>query len=407
MKKTLLLSASGPGVKGVGGVLIRDMLRAVESERVTLAALLTPSAAGEIDPAPLGGFHSFEPPAEFNPNRPASVRATLGSLADRMLSYDARIRSLTDEVAAYMRNENPERLWVILNSTAVIDTTYTLLRRHNIELLVQVWDDPEHLCRQRNLDRVTRERTWRRFEAIVRRAGKTAVICEDMAEAYAPLCPGGCVVVRHGVDPETDKAHAGNDTNGEFKIGISGSMYSPASWKTLQQALDRLDWQIDGRQVVLVVVGGKVEFTSRARAECRFLGWRPPEEAVGIMAGCDLLYLPQAFEGSSQRLTRLSFPTKMSAYAATGRPIFVHTPENSSLTRFCREHDVGILCNSLDNAVVAGLLRQLEDPKLRAAQAAATQRIASSVLTRDNFERAVRSFLGHEAPGGTFVRGAG
>jgi hypothetical protein len=394
MKNTLLLCSSGPGLPGVGGVLIRDMLMTDGVGRVSLAALVSSRSGEQIDSSRLNHIQVYPPPNEFCDASPGNFRMSARKLLGRRLNYDATIRSLVTQLRNHIRTEQPEQIWAILNGTVVIDVLYKLLRDLECDLLPQIWDDPHHLAIQRRLDRLSRHRTIRRFHAILKKAKRTAVIGEEMGAAYRKIADGHYIIVRHGAGDETIVPKSEPSCPTEFRIGLSGSMYCPSAWNALHKSLDHLNWRIDGRQAVLVVVGGKIEFVSRSRAECRFLGWRPPEEATQLMRNCDLLYLPQAFEGAERTFAELSFPTKFSTYAATGRPIFVHTPEYGSLTRFCREHQVGMVCNSLDTGEVSRLLRTCENPEILAGLANSSSRIGSSVLTQRNFYAGVQAFLG-------------
>lgn len=394
MNKTLLLASSGPGLSGVGGVLIHDMLEAEGVAPVSLAAVVHPVHVEKVDRTRLSSSRFFTPPDEFCAPSHGTIVTAAKKFLDRRMTYDAAVRVLGEQVGEFVKSEAPEQIWAILNGTAVIDILHHLLPDIRCNLLPQIWDDPSHLAIRRNLDPLSRRRTAKRFQAILHRAKRTAVIGEEMAAAYNSVCKGEYVIVRHGSSNRPANCRTDVPCPGEFRIGLSGSMYCPSAWKSLQKSLDLLGWQIDGRQVVLEVVGGKIEFTSRAKAACRFWGWRPQEEAMRMMAECDLLYLPQAFENHEQLLTRLSFPTKLSTYAASGRPVFIHTPEYGSLTRFCRQHEMGVLCHSLEPALIAAALQQFENPQFRAEQAASTARIGASVLTKKNFDDGVRTFLG-------------
>lgn len=394
MNKILLLCSSGPGLNGVGGVLIGDALQTPGVGGVSLAALVSLETGRQLDASHVDTLHVFPPPEEFCPAVPGRLRPPVQKLISRRLTYDRAIKTLAAQVGDFIRAEKPDRIWAILNSTAVIDVLHVLRYDLDMDLLPQVWDDPEHLCRQRRLDRLTTQRTIRRFHDILRRAKRTAVICEEMAKAYHAIVPGRYVVIRHGIstNPPAPKSDPSSPT--EFRIGLSGSMYSPSSWKAFQQALDRLGWKIDDRQVVLIVVGGKIDFLSRSTAECRFFGWRPPEEALRLMTGCDLLYLPQAFEGAQEPLTRLSFPTKLSTYAATGRPVFIHTPAYGSLVRFCESRQTGLLCNSLQPDEIAKQLEKFENPAFRKQQAESISELVRNDLNQAQFAKGVSEFLG-------------
>jgi hypothetical protein len=279
-----------------------------------------------------------------------------------------------------------------VNSSAVIDVCWRLQKQFQTPLCLQIWDDPLHILRQRGLDRWTTRQTLKRFDDLLQKADRVAVISEQMREAYAARTAAQIYIIRHGVNC-TPEVYAAQSNQGRFVIGFSGAMYADTAWRAFQGALDLLGWEIDGRKVELIVLGSRVSFQSRKVASARFLGWRTQEQVIEALSACDLLYLPQSFGSLDEPLTRLSFPTKLSTYVATGRPVFLHTPEYGSLTKFSRNQNFGLLCNELNPAVIAKILQGAKESHVASEQARASRRIAGEVLSSSKFKQSVRAFL--------------
>lgn len=395
MESTTLFTSSAPGTPGVGGILIEQMLECHGVQPITIASIIDKQLQKHITPKHANGVRLFSPVDEFyDPSHRGNI-GTLKRLKRRHFHYDQSIRDLANQLRRQLEQDRPEQLWLILNSLATIDVASTLIPNLECKVLVQIWDDPEHLCLQRHCDRLTRQRTMSRFRKLLSRADRTAVICQQMREAYRPYVSSDPIIIRLGTDTEGLEPRWQPSHANEFRIGLSGSMYCESEWRVLQQTCDQMGWKVDGRQIVLVVVGGRIEFCSRANAECRFYGWRSPQETHQLMIDCDLLYLPQSAAPENDPLTRLSFPTKLSSYAATGRPILVQSPKKGSLRPFCREHQFGIVCDSDDSDGIAQSIRRIAtDASFRSEQAHASCRIAQEVLTRKAFCKGVRSLLG-------------
>lgn len=329
------------------------------------------------------------------PESTGSLWQTFGKFWQHRSVYDSQVRRLTEDVRRFVTRCRPKQIWVILNSLATIDVCYRLMGTVDCQWIVQIWDDPLHLAIQRHLDRFHRKRTLSRFDQILAKATRVGVICEEMQSSYQQKTDAECVIVRHGLDASDLKPRSEPTSESEFRIGLAGSMYCDSAWQTLQKALDQLHWRLGSKQVVLVVVGGEIKFRSRSSAECRFYGWRTPEETQRLLQDCDLLYLPQAFESHHRPLTQLSFPTKLSTYVATGRPVLIHAPSYGSLARFCKEHDFGIVCQSLDAGELGQVFcRIATDSAIMRNAAAASGRIAKTVLTPKRFCHAVDYLLG-------------
>jgi hypothetical protein len=246
---------------------------------------------------------------------------------------------------------------------------------------------------QRQLDRLTVKRTMRRFDELLIHAKKLGVICEQMAEEYAKRSSAPAIVIRHGLQDSVTPRSEPTSTD-EFRIGLSGSMYCYSAWKAFQQALDRLNWQIGSKRIVLIVAGSEIQFRAFRPAECRFYGWRSLEEVNRLLSDCDLLYVPHPFESYQEPLARFSFPTKLSAYVATGRPILMHAPEYSALTTFCQKHQFGILTHELRVDRLSELLKaMLTNQQELNHLSQQTARIGATVLGRQQFIEGTQAFL--------------
>ena len=69
---------------------------------------------------------------------------------------------------------------------------------------------------------------------------------------------------------------------------------------------------------------------------------------------------------------RLSFPSKLSSYVASGGAVFIHAPGYASPALFHEQYPVGISCRSLKGEdIVTALERVVEDDSLRQRAAAA------------------------------------
>ncbi len=123
---------------------------------------------------------------------------------------------------------------------------------------------------------------------------------------------------------------------GEVCIGTAGQSYASREWAALLAALDSADWRIAGQQVKVRLIGRDVLFYASAKSFIEYLGWRPQDEAIGLLAETDVLYCPYLFDNSS-------------TYLAAQRPVLVHGPKYSETARLIAKHNAGECCESLDS----------------------------------------------------------
>jgi len=307
---------------------------------------------------------------------------------------------VASDVFSFLKRQSPDQIWCVLTTLSTIEVAWTLPKSVKVPLILQAWDDPLHLMHNRRLDRLSRARTMRMFHDLLGKAERVAVICEAMRDRYSAYTKNAPIIVRHGVNDEV-VAKSGVCDESEFRIGFCGGMYAGSAWQCLQSALEILNWRIAGRNVALVVTSPRIELSATQPARIRYYGWQSTGESssgciqrsIGLMADCDLLYLPQGFDSVSRALTELSFPSKLSTYVTTGRPVLVHTPVYRSLNQFCRDHQFGLVCNRLDANDLSAMLSAAVDADRMRELAAQTARIGSHVLNRSKFRQSVHQFL--------------
>ena len=128
----------------------------------------------------------------------------------------------------------------------------------------------------------------------------------------------------------------------------------------------------------IIVVGPNadwpLEFLRSAKAEGIYLGFKPPEEAAGVMAGADALLVVMSFEKKHELFMRTSFTTKFLDYVAFGKPIILWGPDYCTPVRVARRHGGAAVVSSSDADAVVDSCRQL------AADAALNEKLSKEAL---------------------------
>lgn len=95
-----------------------------------------------------------------------------------------------------------------------------------------------------------------------------------------------------------------------------------------------------------------------------FKNFVPEKNIINKLQEYDLLYLPMLFDPKHRFKTNSSFPSKTHNYLASGVPIIVHTPLNSSLDLFFKSNNIGCIINSLDlKEIESKFLQIMEEPE--------------------------------------------
>jgi hypothetical protein len=388
-----VISSSVPGDRHVGELLLAAMLKQIPEKEFHFCAI-TSNPGGANDIAEQWRADYLAPPLELIHRSDAGLVSRSIDCLRRLWAYERFSRRTASQLSEFLSQENTKPVWVIAESTAVIDCVYYAFRQKAFPFRLQVWDDVRYLASLKHLDAVSANRVFHRFRYLLTRAVDVAVIGEQMATEYLSLGAKNCRVIRHGLDIDVN-VPALRSTAESFRIGFCGSAYASDAWASLLKALDRMNWTVASRPVELWVVGSEASFSAGQPVNAHFWGRRSMEATTRLMGDCDLLYMPQSFQKNHDPLTRWSFPTKLSTYVATGRPVFFHTPTWGSLNSFAAQHGFQMVCNALDPANVVQMLKNTDGaPHTLLFESQNSCRIANTVLSHAEFRQQTRMFLG-------------
>jgi hypothetical protein len=252
------------------------------------------------------------------------------------------------------------------------------MSRIGTPLVTSVLDPPSYFTRNLNLDMWTSNFVNRKFREVLVRSERVATVSEGMQSAIGKVTNAECCILRHGF-PESEwrppkKALCSQN---EIRIGFAGSLYAKAEWRALLRAVRAAGGEVCGRRVQIVFVGRRPRFGVPTEPFVEFVGQRTARETLEAMSSVDLCYVPYWFSPSHADAATQSFPSKISAYAAAGVPIFVHAPSYSSPVAFLRRYPMGVFCDSRrpeDILATIGEFIQSDGLRVRAAEAIAAAR---------------------------------
>lgn len=283
----------------------------------------------------------------------------LPSIAETVLRR-YRLPRLLERIETFSREHRAEGLLAILNAPSIIYAARPAAERLGVPLYAMVWDPPEYLALNLRFGQAATGRLLRAFDDALRGATALAVIGEGMADRYGRSFRGQPVIVRHGVHPDLwREARDPLRWAGPLVIGFAGSLYAKAEWRALLAALESVNYEVCGRPVFVKLIG-RVPLRGvpvPPRVHCT--GTLALEDTIAALGDVDVSYLPYWFDSEHAEVVRLSFPSKLSTYAAAGAPVFYHGPADSSPADFFRRYPMGVACHSLEPRPIVEALGQL------------------------------------------------
>jgi len=243
-------------------------------------------------------------------------------------------------------------------------------------------------------------RPWleRTFGRIYRGAASRLCVSPFMAEEYERRygAAGSLMYPSRAKDCPVFPAKAARQIgDGEMVIGYGGN-----SSPLLVESLRALAAALPGTRTRLALFGGFDEDAQRqllaVSPAISLHGFVPFDQMIRELREiADVLFVPMTFGAEQMDNMKISFPSKLTDYTATGLPLLIHAPAYASAVRWARaEHDVAEIVDEPGEAPLrAAITRLHEDADRRARLAsnavAAGQRYFDSAAARAALSRAL------------------
>lgn len=263
--------------------------------------------------------------------------------------------------------EKADAYWVVAMNEGIL-AGQDIAQSTSAPIHVSVQDDQaEAICRRSRRYRWMERMAARAWQDLLTRASSVDVISKGMQDYYARKRGISSFVCHPCLSQPVSRSESA-PSESELHIGHLGNLYSAAAVQTFLKGALLAAGQL-GRKLRVTFIGDGF-IASQIRRNCptlapmmEVLDELPETEALDLLSSCSLLYAMYPFEERSRVFRVTSIPTKLTSYIQAHRPIFAHTPEDSTLASFVRDNDVGEICSSLDHhEIKISLLKALANP---------------------------------------------
>ncbi|HEY6126712.1 MAG TPA: hypothetical protein VIW23_00880 [Candidatus Acidoferrum sp.] len=152
----------------------------------------------------------------------------------------------------------------------------------------------------------------------------------------------------------------------QLTVGHIGTLYHPEPFRRFLSACKNIAAE-KKRRLRIVRIGASPEIDAIADQGpglFEFHGDVDEESAIPLLAACDLLYAMYPAGEMYELFRRTSLPVKVSTYIQAQRPIFAHTPPDSTLACVVRKYKIGQTCESQREGEIAAGVRTLLETSL-------------------------------------------
>ena len=319
-------------------------------------------------------------PLETYPLTPKIVVPRLGAgriahlIPDLIRDFDYRrrvlsaIRSRAAELVAAMSSRKVELLIGCSGEIFDIPAACIAARSVGVPLIIYSFDDFVNQWTHPVLKRIA-------HDCLVDAATFVgAFICpnEDLAEAYRQRYPVSPVIICNPF-PSTSEIPDGHafpsrrpDPRDPLKIVYTGSIYDTQidSFERMMEVLDSFDGGVE----LHIYCNHEVATHHRAifsEKHTRWHGYIDYDRCLAVQKTADILFLPLAFDSIRPEVILTASPRKTAEYLASGRPMLVHAPAESFVSKLFGQYECGIVVDHPDSsAIVDAIVRLSSDTDL-------------------------------------------
>jgi len=309
---------------------------------------------------------------------------------------------VSDRLRAWLRAFQPDLIFSILGSPAYFDLLDSLHRDLRLPFVLHVMDhgtiDPQ---RPGLFGPYLRWRCRRGMANLVPRAARCLAIGEAMADEYTQRYGRPFQHFQNTIDLARWPARASFKARqgSPVRLVYTGSLLPYAGLESLKDCAQAVtDLRREGMAVELHIYAPLRLFAAEAAQLPQQAGIvlhdvpQDDDTYFATLAQADVLLLPVNFDPASFHYIRLSMPTKVPSYLASGVPILVYGPAGLAQVDYARKYGWGqVVPRRSPAALKQGLCALLQDAGLRSALSeralATARRFHDSATVRNAFQQ--------------------
>lgn len=398
--RVMILSAVVPGEEGSGGRYFQSVIDLYPRDRLTFFSV---TRMGRFKvPAGIPGLAvglAFDPVPRTKLAAPeGSDRHRSWQVAwERALDHESKVIAV--EALNFARRHGSEVILVVANPL-LFRIAREIRALSPIRIAMMTLDPLEIRLKSYQVPAALHEVIEEDCAAAMQIADRCATSSDNMAEEYRERYGQEPLVLPHGLAREVQRTGRHRRLrDGRLTIAMHGSLYATDAIEAFIRALAGVGWKIGGRDVSLICMTRELPPGSDPTMPIEHIGWIEQDDLVSMLGRADLAYVAYWFHEQYSDTVRLSFPSKASAVAAAGLPIFFHGPQRSSVVRFLKKHPMGVACTSLEASdIVERLTYIVSSPGRYAAAAVAAETAFAMEMSHDVFRERFLKLVGAVPP---------
>lgn len=311
-------------------------------------------------------FLKFTKPRE-NWQLPEDVKFTRLRGALRSMIHNNKIaltelKKISEKILCFSKENGCERIFISVQGQTITKVGDYLTRTANLPYTVQMWDPLEWWLDANGFDPLTKYLNLICLDNLIKNSDLFASMSWAMSVMFERKYKIKCVTNIPGLDNSKIKS-VKKEKGKVFEIAFAGQLYAKEEFDALFAALELIGWKYKDNRIVLKLYGGYVNLENYSISNIEINGFVNQKELIRELTSADLLYCPYWFSKKFEKASRISFPSKLTSYLKTGRPVLMHSPSFSSPRVFLEKNNAAYFCDSLNPDDISRVIKKIMDDK--------------------------------------------
>ena len=285
-----------------------------------------------------------------------------GQFVSDLFARSGFLPGSTAAVRTLVTQMDADIYWVVTHNEGLSVAAELCAQGKRVHLSVH--DDPVCLFRRSRKLRALAPLMSRQLPRVLRACASVDVISENMQERYRrEYGVNSFPVFRYLRELPVNNGDLRADT---LRIGHIGSLYHAEPFRLFVAACVLIAAE-QKRALKIRHIGSSPELEAVARENPGIFeacGELSEPEAIHILSSCDFVYAMYPEGSRFECFRRTSLPMKLSTYTQAQRPIFAHTPDDSTLAQTVARYRVGVVCTAMDGAEIRASLDKLAESRI-------------------------------------------
>ena len=310
--------------------------------------------------------------------------------------YDNPVNmKIAKQCIGFIKKYGVTKIWCYVQNVIILQILDYVMERVDIPVVVQIMDPLEWHIYDRKFDKIRKVKILQMLDKAINNSEACITASENMKDIYKQKYSVNCEYLTIYIK-DKDNSNIVKPLNDQFVICMVGQVYCHEELKSLFQALESMNWQYRGKQIIFKYYGNwnehyskLVDLYSFSENNIILNGYVEQSELIKLLDECDLLYCPYFFsqKDALKLVCEQSFPSKLITYFTTSTPVVVHAPKYASPAVFTKKHNCAYTIDSIDVVDVKDQLKRILADGAKNEMVLNANQIVKSNFTREMIEK--------------------